>query len=667
MEDDKKTKEQLVDEIGELRLRVAELEETEKERKKEEKALWETREIDLQKLTMGKKTSFEERFLALFENNLIETIIVDHKGKVTGSNLEKKRSDGKGPNIGDIMYKDYAGSHETDMFSKLKKCLKSGEAQEFPKLKYNDQFLHIRISPYSEGAIITSIDITDRVNLEDSVEKNQKQARFLASALESSSQPFAVAYSDGKIMTYNNAYCELTGYTKEELRKVKWFEDLTPPEWHEVMTKATEKMLRSGKPQRYEKEYIRKDGSRVPVEVLQHPAYDGNGNLHHYYSFFTNTNERRQMEGTLKAKGELLQESESKINTIYENAPFMILGVNSEGRLVLWNKECEKVLGWGKGDISTSDGLLSLAFPDPLESEEVKRTLSKKEGVFRRFMVQTKNGSSRIQEWAALPFPDETTLYFGRDITNESVIKETRQQCEAELDEANAELSQVRYALSSSFETPLRAIYNYSNFLREEIGEELGDEPKTFLDGLGVAVGEARELIQDILDLSDVGNQDGSSEMIAMGDFLRQLVDSHELPPGTDVVIDNEWPSIETEPLLLGRIFYNLIDNAVKFNKSPSKLIQIGWKKAEEDKYDFFVHDNGIGIKALYKEQIFGIFERLHTTQEFSGSGIGLAITKKAVSKLGGSVRVESEAGEGSTFYVTLPEKKRMSDIVPAQ
>ncbi|MDY6881181.1 MAG: PAS domain S-box protein [Desulfatiglans sp.] len=663
MEDDRKSKEQLVEEIGELRRRVAELEGADKERTKEEKALWETREIDLQKLTMG-KTSFEERFLALFEDNLIETIIVDHKGKVIGSNLEKKRRDGIGPKTGDIMYKDYAGGHEIDMLSRLKKCLKSGMAEDFPKLKYNDRFLHIRIAPYSDGAIITSIDITDRVNLEDLVQKNQKQARFLANALESSPQPFAVAYSDGRIMTYNNAYCDLTGYTKEELRKVKWFEDLTPPEFHEVMAKATEKMIRTGKPQRYEKEYIRKDGSRVPVEVLQYPAYDGNGNLHHYYSFITNTDERRRMEDTLKEKGGLLQKNENKLNTIYEHAPLMILGVGSEGRLALWNKECEKALGWKKEDLSTIDQLMSLTFPDPAESKEIKRIFTKTDGVFRRCPARTKDGTLRTQEWGAFSFPDDIILCFGRDVTEEWTAKQTGRQLEARLKEADSELVQVRRALSTSIETPLRAIRNYSAFLMEDIGEALGDKSKKFLDGLGVAVEEARELIQDILDLSDIGNKNGPPETIDMGNFLHRLVASLELPPGTDVVIDNDWPSIETEPLLLGQVFFHLIDNAVKFNTSPSKLVQMGWKKAEEHRYDFFVRDNGIGIKARYLEQIFGVFQRLHTAQEYSGSGIGLAITKKAVSKLGGSVRVESEPGEGSTFYINLSAKQSPSDML---
>jgi signal transduction histidine kinase len=122
-----------------------------------------------------------------------------------------------------------------------------------------------------------------------------------------------------------------------------------------------------------------------------------------------------------------------------------------------------------------------------------------------------------------------------------------------------------------------------------------------------------------------------------------------------NVVIANDWPAIEVQPSLLYNIFYRLIDNAVKFNKSPQKLIEIGWKPADGEYHEFYVRDNGIGINLRYREKIFGLFERLHTSEEYQGTGIGLAVVKKCTDKLGGSIRLESKPGEGSTFFVTLP------------
>jgi PAS domain S-box-containing protein len=112
----------------------------------------------------------EERYRTLFQNNPIETIIVDHNGRITGYNSAKARSQGRVPEIGDIMYKDYGSRHANDMFEELMDCIRTGRQKEFPEQKYNERFLHIRISPYSGGAIITSLDITKSKRAEEQIQ-----------------------------------------------------------------------------------------------------------------------------------------------------------------------------------------------------------------------------------------------------------------------------------------------------------------------------------------------------------------------------------------------------------------------------------------------------------------------------------------------------------------
>jgi light-regulated signal transduction histidine kinase (bacteriophytochrome) len=107
---------------------------------------------------------------------------------------------------------------------------------------------------------------------------------------------------------------------------------------------------------------------------------------------------------------------------------------------------------------------------------------------------------------------------------------------------------------------------------------------------------------------------------------------------------------------MLQQIFRNLILNGVKFNHSSPKRIQLGWQPNGQEGYLLFVRDNGIGIDQRYHEKIFGVFQRLHNSKEFEGTGIGLALVKKAADKLQGSVWVESSHGIGSTFYITLPK-----------
>ncbi|MCK4314592.1 MAG: ATPase, partial [Anaerolineae bacterium] len=171
---------------------------------------------------------------------------------------------------------------------------------------------------------------------------------------------------------------------------------------------------------------------------------------------------------------------------------------------------------------------------------------------------------------------------------------------------------------------------------------------------------------EDLLELSRVGRRGIPIERVDVGAFLGKLLAILSLPADVEIVMADDWPTMEVEPVLLGQVFQNLIGNAVKFNTSPHKRVELGWRPVVQDLtglgkpvrsqwYEFFVRDNGIGIDPRYHEQIFRVFERLHTKEEYEGTGVGLAIVKKAVSKLGGSVRVESIPGERSTFFVTVP------------
>jgi signal transduction histidine kinase len=118
-----------------------------------------------------------------------------------------------------------------------------------------------------------------------------------------------------------------------------------------------------------------------------------------------------------------------------------------------------------------------------------------------------------------------------------------------------------------------------------------------------------------------------------------------------------KWPDFSVDRTLLKQILQNLVANGVKFNERNPKRIEIGWQAAPGDTIDIFVRDNGIGIEPQYREQIFRIFQRLHTNRAYEGTGIGLAIVQKAVNKLGGKVRLESEPGKGSTFIIRLPRE----------
>jgi PAS domain S-box-containing protein len=229
----------------------------------------------------------------------------------------------------------------------------------------------------------------------------------------------------------------------------------------------------------------------------------------------------------------------------------------------------------------------------------------------------------------------------------------------ADLEAANEELSQYAYVVSHDLKAPLRAIRNYSDFLREDLEEVLGGEQETYLDGLKRSVRQGEELVGDLLEFSRVGTRDETKDSMDLGVFLRELIGSLSLPSDVDVVIPDEWPIVEAEPSLLHQLFQNLIVNATKFNNAESRRIELGWSASEAGGHEVFVRDNGIGIDPRYHDQIFGVFQRLHTREEYEGTGLGLAIVKKAAAKMHGSVRVESEPGKGSAFFIFIPREQK--------
>lgn len=225
----------------------------------------------------------------------------------------------------------------------------------------------------------------------------------------------------------------------------------------------------------------------------------------------------------------------------------------------------------------------------------------------------------------------------------------------AVLEQANEELSQYAFVASHDLRAPLRAVRNYSDFLREELEPSLNDEQRSYFEGLGGALRHGDELVTDLLEFSRIGNASITLQAIPLEPFFAELRDSLELSPDDELVVTGSLPAVQADRTLLAQIFSNLMVNGFKFNRSPRKRVEIGIAEVRNGMCELFVGDNGIGIDPRYHDRIFKMFKRLHTHKEFEGTGIGLAIVRKAAAKLNGSVRVASDPGNGSRFFVALP------------
>jgi PAS domain S-box-containing protein len=181
----------------------------------------------------------------------------------------------------------------------------------------------------------------ERQRAAETLQQTEERARFLADLIENAEQPVAVGYPDGRLGTFNRAFCELTGYTPAELRTLTWTDALTPAEWRAAERAALAELERTGKPVRYEKEYIRKDLTPVPIELLVHVARDASGKTQYYYSFLTDITERKRAGEELRRQREWLKVTLSSIGDA-------VIAVDTGGRITFLNPVAAELTGWSE-------------------------------------------------------------------------------------------------------------------------------------------------------------------------------------------------------------------------------------------------------------------------------------------------------------------------------
>jgi PAS domain S-box-containing protein len=306
-------------------------------------------------------------------------------------------------------------------------------------------------------------------------------------------------------------------------------------------------------------------------------------------------------------------------------------------------------------------------------SEQLTRLKMGSAPVYFENRYRCRDGSFRWLGWTAAPFPEEQLIYiFARDITGRKVSENEIKALNVELErriksltELNAELEAFGYSISHDLRAPLRSIRSFAQFLREHPGASFDREGSDYLRRVESAAKYMDVLLLDLLQYSRLNASDlelSSMNLdIALGDVLTSI-EKEIQEQKAEIEVHGPLGYVRAHPATTRQVLYNLVSNALKFvpeGKSPHIEVR---SENHGDRVKIWIRDHGIGIAPQFHQKIFGLFQRLHSHDAYPGTGIGLALVRKGVERMGGQIGLESEVGVGTRFWFQLPAATMASD-----
>jgi PAS domain S-box-containing protein len=264
-------------------------------------------------------------------------------------------------------------------------------------------------------------------------------------------------------------------------------------------------------------------------------------------------------------------------------------------------------------------------------------------------------------EVSASPVFDEKgevvgSVHIAKDITERKKAEKKQTVLLEQVENVNRELKDFASIVSHDLKAPLRGIKTLANWILADCADKLGDEANEQMNLLLERVERMHDLIEGVLKYCRAGQTEGRRVQVNLNTFVPEVINMVVPPEHIRVTIEDELPVIECEEIHIMQILQNLLSNAIKYMDKPQGKIEIGC--AEQDGFwKFSIADNGPGIEERHFERIFKIFQALPTSRDFNGTGVGLTVVKKLVELYGGRIWVESQVGEGSTFFFTFPRQ----------
>jgi len=362
------------------------------------------------------------------------------------------------------------------------------------------------------------------------------------------------------------------------------------------------------------------------------------------------TKELTESEAKYRGLFDAMAEAFELMELVYENGKpidYIFLDVNPA-----W----ERMMGLRKSDVLGRRASEAVGFVESYWPEAMDRALRTGK------MVHIEDYGMALDRWYSVDmwkFSDNSCGVTITDITERKRQKEKLEKYAEDLARSNAELQQFAYVASHDLQEPLRMVTSYLGLLEKKYGHDLNPQAKEYMSFAVDGSQRMKRLIDDLLQYSRVDSQPIVLEEVDMNELVKVVEEDHQISIAetkAELVVD-PLPVICADRTQMKQLLTNLISNAIKFHDSEPPRVEVSAITYQRE-FVFSVKDNGIGIDPRYKEKLFKMFSRLHTRDEYPGTGIGLAITKKIVERHGGRIWFESEPGEGTTFFFTIPQRK---------
>jgi PAS domain S-box-containing protein len=462
---------------------------------------------------------------------------------------------------------------------------------------------------------------------------------------------------EGHIVSWNKGAELLKGYKRDEIIGEHFSIFYTPADL--AAEKPSLELRTASKEGHFEEEgwRLRKDGSRFWANVLITSILDEQGNLIGYGKITRDLTEKRLSELRYRLLVDGVQD-------------YAIFSMDPNGVVTSWNLGAERIKGY-KPDEIIGKHFSTFYTPEDRASglpNTVLHTAATEEHFAGEGWRVRKDGTRFWASVVVTALRDEEGRLYGfskvtRDMTERKRLLDTIQHHSQELElrmqereETNAELEAFAYSVSHDLRAPLRAISGFAAAMREDCAADLDERGLDYLNEITSAASRMNVLVQDLLDYGRVSRVDLTLNKVNLAEAVqqaaKQLGEQRHGSLSIDVPAD---VFVEAHQPMLVQVIFNLLTNAFKFHQKNSVPEVRVFAERRDGRVRVSVRDNGIGIAPQHQERIWQVFERLHERETYPGTGIGLAIVKRAVGRMQGSYGVDSDIGKGSTFWFELP------------